>query len=251
VADHRPDVVVLTVTDWARDEIQALAGSADPAAQEARARRVLGSGLDVLSADGAAIVWAPGPVTLAEAINVRRGPFFYAMERLLVERPAIRRSETVSNQVEDLVDAVRLYAPGGAAGGRRVLVVGDSSARTVGYGLERWARQDGSAVVWSAGTEGCGIADEGSTLDSSGRDSPVTAQCKQVTDVWREQVASFDPDVVVVLSTRFDLQPRRLDGWAGPRAPGDPEFDRYLLAEYEQAVDVLTCCRAVAPASGG
>ena len=233
------------MTDWKGAEIARLAGADDAVEQERWVRSAVSNGLDVLGSDGAAILWAPGPIgDMAEAMRHRNGPFFLAMDRLLMERPDVRRSETVSNRVEDLVDAVRLRSDS-TDGGPRVLVVGDSTARTVGYGLERWAQSSEKAVVWSAGTEGCGIANEGATRDDSNRTVQVADRCRRVPEMWQEQIDAFRPDVIVVLSTGFDLQPRRLDNWTDFLAPGDPVFDQYLLEEYEAAADVLSSGGAV------
>lgn len=94
-------------------------------------------------------------------------------------------------------------------------------------------------MVWSAGTGGCGLADDGEVVDS-GRKRPVEARCRAVQPGFEQQVADFDPDVVIVLSTIYDLQQRRLDGWDDFRVPGDPGFDEYLAAEYARVYDILS-----------
>lgn len=120
------------------------------------------------------------------------------------------------------------------------MIVGDSTAGTVGYGLERWGTSGRRALVWSAATEGCGIANDGEVHDDVGRASPVPSQCVSLDDGWADAIEQFQPDMVLVLSQIFDLQDRRLDGWPGFLEPGDPEFDSYLLETYVDAFDALS-----------
>ena len=47
-----------------------------------------------------------------------------------------------------------LYRRRGPDDAPRLLVVGDSVSRTIGYGLERWGTETGAAVVWSAERSG-------------------------------------------------------------------------------------------------
>ena len=44
---------------------------------------------------------------------------------------------------------------------------------------------------------------------------------------------------MVVYTSGWDLVTRRIPGWAGPRAPGNPEYDRWLLSRFEAAIDVF------------
>jgi hypothetical protein len=172
--------------------------------------------------------------------EISGGPFFQAARSLTTARPDFRRLLSPATDPAGALADLRPYAGLPDDDTPRVLVVGDSTARTLGYGLERWASDTGAAVVWSAGTEGCGIVADGVVRDSSGRDQPVPASCRDVAEDWRTQLAEFDPDLVVVSSLVFDLQARRLDSWPGFLAPGDRRFDDYLTDVYVDAVDVLS-----------
>jgi hypothetical protein len=235
-----PDVVLFHVTRWAKDEIAALSGVDDLAGQIGWTADVLDAGFDLLSARGATVVWSQDRLA-DEAEGVRRSaePFYPAMLRILSARADTRRVG-VGRALDDLLTDLRLYQRADASSAPRVMVVGDSTARAVGYGLERWGSETGAAVVWSRATEGCGIADGGEVRDASGRVVPVPEACVGLADSWAEGVAEFDPDVVLVLSHVFDLQNRRLDDWPGFLAPGDDRFDDYLVEEYTHAVDVLS-----------
>jgi peptidoglycan/LPS O-acetylase OafA/YrhL len=239
VSRHDPDLVVFAVRDWPPARLAALARSDDRKEQTEWARSALGRGFDELTAGGATVLWSPGPYELGEALRLRHEPFFLAVDRLLTERPDMRRVETGTVRLADLRTYLDLQREA-SDGAPRVLVVGDSSARTVGYGLERWAAGGERALLWSAGVEGCGIVDDGRVLDETGRSVPVPERCRELRSAWAQQVAAFDPDVVVVLSTSFDLQPRLLDGWKGFLTVGSPRFEEYVADEYVEAFDVLS-----------
>ena len=51
---------------------------------------------------------------------------------------------------------------------------------------------------------------------------------------WPERwnIAGFQPDLVVVLSTLWEVAPRRQPQWNGVRHFGDPEYDSWLRSEY-------------------
>jgi hypothetical protein len=64
--------------------------------------------------------------------------------------------------------------------------------------------------------------------------------CDDWGERWREAVEVFDPDVVVVLSTFWELISRRVDGWPEWGQPGERVYDDWQLDEYTAAVDVLS-----------
>jgi hypothetical protein len=63
--------------------------------------------------------------------------------------------------------------------------------------------------------------------------------CADWAERYPDQLAGFDPDVVVVLTGPWDLSARRIGGSGPFIEPGEPAFDAYMRAEYEQAVDTL------------
>ena len=120
-----------------------------------------------------------------------------------------------------------------------VLVVGDSSSRTFGYGLERWASSTDRALVWSVGTGGCGIANDGHVVEA-GREIPVPDRCRAVQAGWRSRIERFRPDLVIVMSTIYDTQQRRVGAWPSMLVPGDRPFDDYLTQKYATRYDILS-----------
>jgi len=120
---------------------------------------------------------------------------------------------------------------------RRILIVGDSVALTLGRGIERWGAAHGVEVM-NAGRPFCPIARGGRLAASFGN---AVSACENWPTLWPQQLAEFHPDVVLVLTTVWDLSKRQRDEW-GPDflAPGDPEFDTYVQSEWSEAVHVLS-----------
>ncbi len=117
---------------------------------------------------------------------------------------------------------------------QRVLVVGDSVAGSMAPGL---AEAEAKLEVWNAAVPGCGLADTGDHW--IGRWDGPDERC---TPTWRErwpqQVAEFDPEVVVALFGAHDATDRRIDGT-------EYEFDTeegaaLARAEIEEAVAMLS-----------
>ena len=244
VDDFDPDVVLFHVTDWAVDDIAARSGSSDLAAQTKWTTEALVAGFDLLSAKGATIVWSQDPVDIPEALRREREPFYPAILRVTSERSDTHRREIVGQDTGPLLDDLALYRRRGSSSGMVVMVVGDSTARSLSYGLERWAAKQNGVAVWSAATEGCGIADEGRVPDALGREVRPKIQCRGVVEGLRRTIKKVRPDMVVVSSSLFDLSDRRLAGWPGLLAPGDRRFDDYLVGEYVNAYDVFSASGA-------
>jgi peptidoglycan/LPS O-acetylase OafA/YrhL len=120
---------------------------------------------------------------------------------------------------------------------RRVMVVGDSVASTLGRGLERWGAAHGVAVL-NAARSWCPIARGGELAAQFGKSS--SAGCDDWPERWGADLDRFHPDVVVVLTTVWDLSARRLPEWGEYLAPGDARFDRRVIDEWQEAVRVLS-----------
>ena len=254
VEEHDPDAVLLLVDDWDTDELAALVadagGSDEPL--DVVAEQVLDEGFHHLSGQGAPITWALSRAPL-DQVQVRAAlPFHQAMERLLQQRTDLSASEwlplrrdpmgepyleQVSSTVLDALAATRRRSDDGLF---RVMVVGDSGARSVGFGLVRLAAEGDEALVWNIAVAGCGIAQEGVSRDVfDGAELPPGPACIEARDQWRDNVAEFDPDLVLVLSGLRDAQDRDLEGDGTFAGPGDPAIDEFLLDTYLAAADDL------------
>ncbi|MEZ5178679.1 MAG: acyltransferase family protein [Acidimicrobiales bacterium] len=251
IADQNPDIVLLFLDDWPTGDLERLAGK--PGADlDALATEVLDGGFDLLTARGAPVLWSASGADFTTKLFRSGQPLFHAMEALESSRTDVRRTtgtrlpdpaglsrqDYLDQSAAALLADASLYQRTDRDRLTKVMVVGDSQARSLGYGLERWGAENDRAVVWNVATEGCGILTDG-TIRGFGS-GPVSEVCARAVDAWPRQVASFDPDIVVVLTSIWDLQDRQLPGWPAMRSIGDPEFDEYVESSFERAVDVLT-----------
>jgi peptidoglycan/LPS O-acetylase OafA/YrhL len=258
VATVNPDVVLFFVNRWDPAEIAKFSGT-DPASDHIAAtawtESTLRGGLGLLFARGAPVIWARMPGSVEEEIRSVNDPFIIAMNLLLKEDMRVRQiqptefpsdiapaSDSFAQAALAVVlDSLELYRRPDSGSLPRVLVVGDSVARTFGYGLERWAADTGAAQVWTTATLGCGLADEGFIQSGwfTNREQPLPESCLRVHEGWKAQIEQFKPDLVIVMSSIWDTQERRLPAWPQMKIPGDPAFDDYLLREYRESVDEL------------
>ena len=128
----------------------------------------------------------------------------------------------------------RTAAPGSTAD---VLVVGDSVAFNVGFGLREWSRANPEMSVQAAGQLGCPVARGGQyrflrDLESFGDECDWAG-------LYPDWVAASDPDLALLTSGIWEVVDRRLPGDDRFRSIGDPVVDRYLLSEMLSAIDTL------------
>lgn len=121
----------------------------------------------------------------------------------------------------------------------RIMVVGDSMAQNLGTGLTRWAERTGQAVVWDNSIKGCTLGRGGSRFNAAGVAYPIEARCGWWATEGAARVASFAPDVVLILAGFNDSYPRMLPGTDSIIRPGDPTYDRFLADEFTAAIGVL------------
>ena len=121
----------------------------------------------------------------------------------------------------------------------RVMVVGDSMARNLAFGLQAWADATGLAELYDASVIACSTESDGMRYGQDGQTWPIPAAC----DWWKTdgaaRVAEFGPDVVLVQIGTNEVLDREHPSWEGRRAPGDPVFDAYLPPLWVHLVDVL------------
>jgi hypothetical protein len=121
----------------------------------------------------------------------------------------------------------------------RIMVVGDSVGLSFGRGLELWAAETGQAVVENDAIRSCSLGRHLRVRLPFGQEVPVPGACSDWDTKWPRTIETFDPDVVVVLYTIWEIEWRQMpDGrW---EIPGQPEFDRWQLSEYQTAADILS-----------
>ena len=267
VRAHDADLLLVSVTD--ADAATLTAAFGEPAPQGAALRPWLTARLRTLvasvTATGAAIVWLPVPdpngkdlvrladPTYAALIGSFRDVFgsggasarFLDIQSEYNDRVREGRVDDRLSTVADLA-APRLaaIAQSSVPGVLRVMVVGDSVARSLANGLVSWGADGGAAAVWDVSRDGCGVWVDGNIQSLYAGTGPLPAACIAGVARWPQDVRDFRPDVVVVLSTIWDLADRKLPSWSSFRRPGEATFDAALLARYRAAIGDLSATGA-------
>ncbi|MEU4483065.1 acyltransferase family protein [Micromonospora sp. NPDC023966] len=123
--------------------------------------------------------------------------------------------------------------PGRRPGPPRLTFLGDS----VSWSLGTYLPEQEKLTVSVRAVQGCGIA-RLPELRYIGDPHPNYPGCEHWDDRWRRGVRADDPDVAVILLDRWELMDRKLDGrW---QHVGQPEFDRYLAGELDQAIGIAS-----------
>ena len=152
---------------------------------------------------------------------------------------AVGAGGTVVTSTDGGTTWVARAGPPASSSPLRVLVAGDSVAGSLALGLDTNATAYGM-VVQNAGLDGCSLA-EGGPIVVHGTQFPVTGACASATgwqSIYAGAVASFHPDISMLLVGAWDVATRWYDGaW---RAPGDPVFDAYLATQMQTAVSILS-----------
>lgn len=122
----------------------------------------------------------------------------------------------------------------------RILVVGDSTAEATGAGLVQWAALNPQYAQVTVGTgPGCGLV-LGGYLELSTGQRDVDAVCGMyVRELIPAKVAELQPDVVVVMSTVWDVQDRRLTKEGPLLPPTDPAVQQAMTASLGAFTDSL------------
>jgi hypothetical protein len=117
-----------------------------------------------------------------------------------------------------------------------VLVVGDSVALTLGFGLA-YTSQTHNLSVSNDGILGCGLL-RGGQIFANGSWSNIGANCVQWPTRWATDVSVTKPQVAIVLSGTWDAYDRRINGRFVPY--GSPEDDQLMVQDIRDSLDVLS-----------
>ncbi len=122
----------------------------------------------------------------------------------------------------------------------RMLVVGDSTAEATGAGLVAWAAANPQyAQVTVYAGPGCGLV-LGGYLELANGERDTTAVCGHyVQDLIPAKVAELQPDVVVVMSTVWDVQDRKLTHDGPLLPPTDPAVEEAITESLGVFTDSL------------
>jgi peptidoglycan/LPS O-acetylase OafA/YrhL len=187
---------------------------------------------------GAVLVTAslPPPNVVFASLGAHPSALQSALQNALRVSPARAGSQRLPSarlRVPPLHRALSTHRP------LRIMVVGDSVGRSLGRGFELWAYETGAALVHNDGKPWCSLGRHLPIRMVLGATTVQSDGCGGWDKRWPETISSFDPDVVVVLYTFWETLSRELPGGRWGR-PGDPDFDRWHLSEYEAAADVLS-----------
>jgi len=151
---------------------------------------------------------------------------------------------TVALVLATAVPAVVAAAPAGGvpahsalySGPRvKVMMFGDSAALTLAIGLsEHQSRYD--ITEWDQGILGCGVT-PGAEFQLKGVDAPMATKCdgnphvKQWTQIWKYQVDTRHPNVVMILAGRWEVANRTFHGtWTNIENPVYAAYVKQQLA---------------------
>jgi peptidoglycan/LPS O-acetylase OafA/YrhL len=118
----------------------------------------------------------------------------------------------------------------------RILVVGDSVAKTLGDGFERGASAAG-VELFNRGQLACGLAQH-AVLEHGGRFEPTEPTCDEWPSLWEGFVAETSPVVSIVMFDVFVVQDLEVEGEGLPFS--SEKSDRYLRKQLDRGVDILT-----------
>jgi len=133
-----------------------------------------------------------------------------------------------------------------SAGPVRILMVGDSTAESLGVGLAGWAGANPSlADVRLAVTPGCGFV-RGGTV-ATDEDVPFTERCDEILEqVVPTTLAEFRPEVVMLMTTTRDLVDRRWSDEEGTIDPFDARYQQRIERDYSGIAELITASGATA-----
>jgi peptidoglycan/LPS O-acetylase OafA/YrhL len=117
----------------------------------------------------------------------------------------------------------------------RIMVVGDSTAQVTGHGMIDWAADNPAlAQVEVQAFGGCGILEEGDR-SYRGEWEPTLSTCVTLIDhVVPERIGIAQPDVVVVVSSFWDITDHRWPGDPTARSPLDPVYRERAVQRFTQ-----------------
>ena len=86
----------------------------------------------------------------------------------------------------------------------RVLVTGDSTSLAIAAGLSQHGRAHGDIVVDWAGQIACPLSPANAMRSFADQSIEIVSGCRSFPRLWEEHLRSFEPDVVLVVSSLID-----------------------------------------------
>ncbi len=120
----------------------------------------------------------------------------------------------------------------------KLLLVGDSTAYTLGLGLSAY-QSDYDIEMKNSGIFGCGVTD-GAEVELQGVVSQMNSYCtgapgtESWSQVWQHDLSTFDPNVVMILAGRWEVTNRTYKGrWTNIM---QPQYAGYVERQLKSAV---------------
>jgi hypothetical protein len=121
----------------------------------------------------------------------------------------------------------------------RVMVVGDSFAESIVIGLQRWGVQTGTMAVMDQGVPNCPFGRSGyARALNVAREIPD--ECAERDATLEAAVRDFDPDVVLLAGSFWDITDRRPENFTSYTSIGDPDYDRFLVEELRHVTQIVS-----------
>jgi peptidoglycan/LPS O-acetylase OafA/YrhL len=118
----------------------------------------------------------------------------------------------------------------------KVLFVGDSLSLYLGYGLAPYAAHYGVTIGGRA-VSGCGLA-SAQPYNLHGTPTSSLGLCSEWPARFKQDIDSLHPDVAVLIVGWWETMDRYYQGrW---QHLGQPSFDAYETAQFEQAIGILS-----------
>ena len=158
----------------------------------------------------------------------------------LVALPPPGVAAATAGVADSHVARLRTHPPAPPGQGPKTLVEGDSVALTLAADLAVAAadpaNRQNSFTVLSKARIGCAL----SVLEPirwRGRSAPELDSCRTWERDWQADVDAERPAVAVMLTGRWDIMDRMMDGrWV---YPGDARYDAYLAHQLDRAIEIL------------
>jgi peptidoglycan/LPS O-acetylase OafA/YrhL len=121
----------------------------------------------------------------------------------------------------------------------KVMVVGDSVAVNLGTGLGRHVQAHGDMELLNMAANGCPVSGDDGMIYPNGEPHIPNVDCNSRKSQWTSAINSFDPDIVLVESSIFDILDRRRLDWPQAYHVGDATFDSFLLSQHRGVIGAL------------
>jgi len=120
-----------------------------------------------------------------------------------------------------------------------ILVIGDSAAGTLGLGLQRVSTLTGTAVVYTATSQGCPVGQPAELRWNGDVEFAPKRDCSSWRKYGDDVIREVRPDLVVSMISIWEVADRKLTRDGPWTAIGDPVVDDTLRTDLSSAADTF------------